>query len=100
MARNGYVIDQVGRPPDLVLEVGTHGKGRLDYTVKRDAYLGYGVAEHWRFDHTDGRYHVSALAGDVLVAGEYQPVEIPHEPDVLVPGHSAFQGGVECSTRV
>ena len=30
-ARNGYVIDEVGRPPDLVLEVGTRGKGRQDY---------------------------------------------------------------------
>ena len=99
-ARNCYVIAEVGKPPDFVLEVGSRSTGRQDYTVKRDAYLGYGVPEYWRFDHTGGRYHVSALAGDVLVAGEYQPVEITHEPDALVPGHSAVQGGAECSTRV
>ena len=32
-ARNDYVTD----------EVGTRSKGRHDYTVKRDAHLGYGV---------------------------------------------------------
>ena len=92
VARNGYVIDEVGRPPDLVLEVGTRSKGRQDYTVKRDAYLGYGVPEYWRFDHTGGRYHVSALAGDVLVDDGYRPVEIVHEPDGLIWGHSAVLG--------
>ena len=60
--------------------------------MKRDAYLGYGVPEYWRFDHTGGRYHVSALAGDVLVDGEYQPAEIVHEPDGLIWGHSAVLG--------
>ena len=76
-ARNGYVIDKVGKPPDLVLEIGTRSKGRHDYTVKRDAYPGYGVPGYWRFDHTGGGYHVSALAGDVLVDGEYRPVAWP-----------------------
>ena len=92
VARNGYVIGKVGKPPDLVLEVGTRSKGREDYTVKRDAYQGYGVPEYWRFDHTGGSYHVSALAGDVLVDGAYRPVEIVHEPDGLVWGHSAVLG--------
>ena len=91
-ARNGYVIGEVGKPPDLVLEVGSSSKGRQDYTVKREAYLGYGVPEYWRFDHTGGRYHVSALAGDVMVDGEYQPAEIGHEPDGLIWGHSAVLG--------
>ena len=92
VARNGYVIGEVGKPPDLVFEVGTQSKGRLDYTVKRDAYLSYGVSEYWRFDHTGGRCHVSALAGDVLVDGEYQAVEIVHEPEGLIWGHSAVLG--------
>ena len=92
VARNGYVTGEVGRPPDLVLEVGSSIKGRQDYTVKRDAYLDHGVPEYWRFDPTGGRYHVSALAGDVLVDGEYQPMEIAHEPDGLIWGHSAVLG--------
>ena len=92
LARNGYVIGEVGKPPDLVLEVGTRSKGRQDYTVKRDVYLGYGVPEYWRFDHTGGSYHVSALAGDKLVDCEYSPVEIAHEPDGLIWGHSEVLG--------
>ena len=91
---------ELGRPPAPVPEAGTRSKGRMDHTVKCDACLGYGVAEHWRFDHTGGRYHVSALAGDVLVDGEYQPMEIPHEPDGLVWVHSAVHGGAERGTRV
>ena len=62
VARNGYVIREVGKPPDLVLEVGSSSKGWQDYTVKHDDYLDYGVSEYWRFDHTGGRYHVSGLA--------------------------------------
>ena len=91
-ARNGYVIAEVGKPPDFVLEVGSRSTGRQDYTVKREVYLGYGMPEYWRFDHTGGRYHVSALAGDVLVDDEYRPVEIVHEPDGLIWGHSEVLG--------
>lgn len=88
-ARNGYVIDEVGKPPDFILEVASRSTGVRDYTVKRGVYARYGVSEYWRFDHTDGMYHDAALAGDVLVGGEYEPVEITHEPDGLVWGHSA-----------
>ena len=76
-ARNCYVIAEVGKPPDFVLEVGSRSTGRQDYTVKRDAYLGYGVPEYWRFDHTGGRYQVSALAGDVLVAASTNLLRSP-----------------------
>ena len=41
--RNGYVIDEVGKPPDLVLEVGSRSTGELDYTVKRERYAALGV---------------------------------------------------------
>ena len=92
VARNGYVTGEVGKPPDLVFEVGSSIKGRQDYTVKRDAYLGHGVPEYWCFDPTGGRYHVSALAGDVLVDGEYRPMEIAHEPDGLIWAHIAVLG--------
>ena len=92
VARNGYVTGEVGKPPDLVLEVGSSIKGRQDYTVKRDAYLAHGVPEYWRFDPTGGRYHVSVLAGDLLVDGEYRPMEIAHEPDGLIWAHIAVLG--------
>ena len=92
VARNGYVISEVGKPPDFVLEVASRSTGRRDYTVKRDGYAGYGVREYWRFDHTGGRFHDAALAGDVLVDGNYEPVGITHEPDGLIWGHSEVLG--------
>ena len=92
VARNGYVISEVGKPPDFVLEVASRSTGLRDYTVKRDGYAGYGVGEYWRFDRTGGRFHDAALAGDVLVDGRYVPVEITHEPDGLIWGHSDVLG--------
>ena len=88
VSRNGYVISEVGKPPDFVLEVASRSTGRRDYTVKRRGYAGYGVQEYWRFDHTNGRYHDTALAGDVLADGEYAPAQINREPDGLIWGHS------------
>ena len=92
VARNGYVISEVGKPPDFVLEVASRSTGRNDYTVKREGYVGYGVTEYWRFDQTGGRYHDAALAGDALVDGEYEPVEITHQADGLIWGHSEVLG--------
>ena len=91
-ARNGYVISEVGKNPDFILEVGSRSTGRRDYTVKRDGYAGYGVQEYWRFDYTGGDYHDAALAGDALVDGVYQPFEIVEEADGLKWGHSPVLG--------
>ena len=88
VARNGYVISEVGKPPDLVLEVASRSTGRRDYTVKREGYAGYGVQEYWRFDPTGGRYHDSALAGDTLVEGRYEPLPLNRDPDGLLWGYS------------
>ena len=92
VARNGYVISEVGKPPDFVLEVASRSTGRRDYTVKRTGYAGYGVREYWRFDHTGGRYHDAALAGDRLVNGVYEPIRISEEPDGVRWGHSPVLG--------
>ncbi len=92
VARNGYVISEVGQPPDFVLEVASRSTGRRDYTVKRAGYAGYGVGEYWRFDHTGGRYHDAALAGERLVGGAYEPLRITAEPGGVIWGHSPVLG--------
>ena len=92
IARNGYVISEVGKPPDFVLEVASRSTGRRDYTVKREGYAGYGVQEYWRFDHTGGRFHDAPLAGDVLVDGKYERLEIHEDIDGLLWGHSVVLG--------
>ena len=79
--RNGYVISEVGKPPDFVLEVASKSTGRRDYTVKRDGYAGYRAKQYWRFDETGGLYHDAPLAGDELVDGEYVPIEIIQDED-------------------
>ena len=80
--RNGYVISEVGKPPDFVLEVASRSTGMRDYTVKREGYARYGVGEYWRFDPTGGQYHDAPLAGDKLNEdGLYEPIEIVSEPD-------------------
>ena len=88
VARNGYVISEVGKPPDFVLEVASRSTGRRDYTIKRVGYAGYGVSEYWRFDPSGGRYHDAALAGDILAGGDYDPLPINREPDGMLWGYS------------
>ena len=92
IARNGYVISEVGKPPDFVLEVASRSTGRRDYTVKREGYAAYGVREYWRFDHTGGRFHDAPLAGDVLIDGEYKRLDIHEGHDGLLWGHSEVLG--------
>lgn len=90
--RNGYVISEVGKPPDFVLEVASRSTGTRDYTIKRKGYAELGVREYWRFDSTGGRYHNAALAGDTLVDGEYVSLEIVSEPDGRLWGYSEVLG--------
>ena len=89
IARNGYVISEVGKSPDFVLEIASRSTGRRDYTVKREGYARLGVREYWRFDHTGGRFHDAPLAGDLLVDGKYEPIDIHEEAKGLLWGYSA-----------
>lgn len=86
---NGYVISEIGKPPDFVLEVASQTTGRRDYIEKRRIYAGYRVAEYWRFDHTGGQYHDVALAGDRLVDDQYEPIPVETGSDGIIRGYSA-----------
>ena len=91
-ARNGYVIREVGKPPDFALEVASESTGRADYTTKRRRYAELNVPEYWRFDETGGKFHDKPIAGDRLVDGAYLPIEIVREPDGMLWGRSAVLG--------
>ena len=97
--RNGYVISEVGKPPDFVLEVASESTGREDYTRKRDGYAAFGVAEYWRFDASGGDYHDQPLAGDLLIGSVYQPVKLSRESDGVIRGHSTVLGLDLCWER-
>ena len=96
MNTNGYVIEEAGKPPDLVLEVASSTTGRRDYIGKREIYAGLDVPEYWRFDYTGGDYHDGPLACDLLTNGGYQPLPLTAEPDGVIWGYSEVLGLSVC----
>lgn len=86
----GYAIEQQGKPPDFVLEVASATTGETDYTAKRRDYEAYGIPEYWRFDPSGGEYHDTALAGDRLLDGAYQSIEIEWLDENRCRGYSDF----------
>ena len=87
--RKLYLPWEVGKPPDWVLEIASSSTGREDVGRKRDIYARIGVPEYWRFDPSkESEYHGQKLAGDRLVGGEYQPIELTMAPDGLLKGYS------------
>ena len=90
--RKLYLPWEAGKPPDWVLEVASSSTGREDIGRKRDIYARIGVPEYWRFDPQDGAYHGERLAGDRLVGGGYEPIELTTAPDGILKGYSEVLG--------
>lgn len=87
-ARNGYVIAEQGKPPDFALEVASPSTAETDVGAKRDDYAAFGIQEYWRFDET-GEDHGTRLAGDRLVAGRYEPIDIDELDGGALQGYSS-----------
>ena len=88
IAAQGISIDDVGKPPEFVMEIASKRTARNDYGRKREGYARYGVPEYWRFDPTGQERYPEPLAGDRLVGNEYQPIAIEQTGDGLYRGHS------------
>ena len=88
VARKGYLTPEQGKPPDFVMEVASETTARRDETVKRDAYASMRVGEYWRFDPTGGQQYQTALAGDRLAGGVYEPISIHRTDEGHYWGHS------------
>ena len=84
---NGYLISEQGKPPDLVLEIASLVTGQIDVGVKRAFYERLLIPEYWRFDAT-GEFHGARLAGDRLVNGRYQTIEIVELDEATLQGFS------------
>ena len=84
---NGYIVSEQGKAPDFVLEIASRHTGSVDTGEKRSYYEELGIGEYWRFDET-GEFHGAMLGGDLLVEGEYVPVEIEELPDGELQGYS------------
>ena len=85
---NAYVISEQGKPPDFILEIASRRTRRTDRTTKRDIYASLEVPEYWRFDEKPTRTN-PGLAGDRLVQGRYEPVNIEVLPGGGLRGYSA-----------
>ena len=88
---NGYVISEQGKPPDFVLEVASGSTAEIDLGAKRDDYAAFGIPEYWRFDET-GEFYGDRLAGERLVNGVYEPIEIEQVAEDILQGHSDVLG--------
>ena len=73
--RHGYLIWEVGKPPDFVLEIASESTARYDCAGKRDLYASIGIGEYWRYDCTGGDFYGIPLIGERLVDGQYRPFE-------------------------
>ena len=86
--RNSYLVWEVGKPPDFVLEIGSESTGRVDTGSKRDIYAEIGVPEYWRYDPTGRDYYGEPLVGERLVDGEYARLPLRYEEDGSIWSHS------------
>ena len=85
---NTYLLWEVSKPPDFILEIGSPSTAGADMGSKRDLYAELGVTEYWRFDATGGEFYGEPLVGERLVDGEYRRLVMRVEEDGRVGGHS------------
>ena len=71
-----YLIWEIGKPPDFVLEVASPSTASNDLGPKRDLYARLAISEYWRLDPTGGDLYGQPLTGERLVEGEYRPFEL------------------------
>ena len=89
---NTYLLWEVGKAPDFVLEIGSPSTARNDLVGKRRLYASLSITEYWRFDSTGGNFYGAPLVGECLVDGEYSPLQMHNEADGFVWAHSASLG--------
>ena len=86
--RNTYLLWEVGKPPEFVLEIGSRSTADVDTGRKRNLYADIGASEYWRHDPTGGDFYDEPLVGERLVEGEYQRFEMRRESDGSVWAYS------------
>ena len=83
-----YLPWEAGKMADFVLEMASQSTARNDVGPKRLLYERLGIGEYWRFDATGGRLYGQPLAGESLVEGRYQPIELTLQDDGSIRGYS------------
>lgn len=80
-SNNTYLVWEVGKAPDFVMEIGSPSTWRQDLGPKRDLYASLGVGEYWMFDPSGGEHYGFGLRGETLVDGEYRELEMVRDAD-------------------
>ena len=83
-----YLMWEVGKAPDFVLEIGSPSTAANDLGEKRELYARLGIGEYWRFDPSGGDHYGEALVGERLAGGEYRELEVFDGMDGSFWGHS------------
>ncbi len=89
---NSYIIWDVGKPPDFVMEVASPSTYEKDVREKPGIYEGIGVPEYWMFDHTGGMFYGASLIARRLVDGSYERMELFENEDGLECAYSEVLG--------
>ena len=90
--RNTYLVWEIGKPPDFVLEIASESTARHDVTGKRVLYAQIGMGEYWRFDGTGGDFYGEPLVGEYLADGEYHRFDISPDDEGRPCGYSPALG--------
>ena len=90
--KNGYLIWEIGKPPDVVIEVASEHTARADMTRKRDRYASLGIAEYWRLDPSGGDRYGEPLIGEYLSGGEYRRYEPHTDAAGVISAYSEIMG--------
>ena len=91
--RNTYLVWEIGKPADFVLEIASESTARRDVTEKRALYARIGFGEYWRFDGTGGDFYGEALVGEYLGAdGQYHRFEVVPDQQGRPHGYSPALG--------
>ena len=85
---NGYVMSDVGKPPEFILDFASMCVSPIDYKLRLQHYAAMGVQEYWRFDQTGGKHSDILLAGYRLSEGAFAPVALEESLDGEVRGYS------------
>ena len=86
--RNTYLVWEIGKPADFVLEIASESTARRDVTEKRVLYAQIGFGEYWRFDGSGGDFYGEPLVGEYLEAGEYRRFEVDRDAEGRPHGYS------------
>ena len=82
--RRLYLPWEVGKPPDLAMEIASQSTSRTDVNRKPGIYAGIGVRELWLFDPSGGRYYEQELWGGELAGDGYRDLPATREPDGIL----------------